>query len=520
MGKKKSRKFTVKTYKTMKGRKLFFIKSKTYIRACCFNRNLKLFKYKSDDPRNISCSIRFKYSIEDVKLAEKEVTKEKSKKKKLWSWLFVLLNIVVVGGILWYQLAHNEVKSFDGLLALNPDWKFLVFAVLLVIASQFLDSSKTCHLLYYSTHRFRPFLSYKSTGLCRYYDALSPMSSGGEPFQIFYMKNRGVRGDVATSIPIVKSLFWQISYVVIGIFLLTFNAKAYISSAPIVVTIAWISIICNLAVLLVILLLSVSKRVGPRIVIGILKLLSKMHIIKNYQLTFRKVMRFVINYQNCMRAFASHFFTVLFQILLASVEIFVSALVPYFIYRLFVPVPVVSMLDIITKTIICNLVSLIIPIPGGSGTAELSFLAMFTGLFPEGTAVWAMLIWRTLTHYSVIIRGISITIYDAVYGNKKSDRLVKSGYFTEKYHFALIKKRKKISNKEDLKQKKLIEEQMKQQAQEQQTIQVEKEKKPIENKKNITKTKSVENQTNKPKENNKNVKTDKTSKKRSNNQKK
>lgn len=504
----------------MKGRKLYFIKSKTYIKSCCFNRNLKFFKYKSDDPRNISCSIKFKYSIEDLKLAEKAVTKEKSKKKKLWSWLFVLLNIVVVGAILWYQLAHNEVKSFDGLLALNPNWKYLVFAVLLVMASQLLEASKTCHLLYYSTHRFRPFLSYKSSGLCRYYDALSPMSSGGEPFQIFYMKNRGVRGDVATSIPIVKSLFWQISYVVIGIFLLIFNAKAYISSAPVVVTIAWISIICNSAVLLVILLLSVSKRIGPKIVIGILKLLSKMHIIKNYQLTFRKVMRFVINYQNCMRAFASHFFTVLFQIILASVEIFVSALIPYFIYRLFVPVPTVPMLDIITKTIICSLVSLIIPIPGGSGTAELSFLAMFTGLFPEGTAVWAMLIWRTLTHYSIIIRGLVITIYDGVYGNKKSDRLVKSGYFTEKYHFALIKKRRIISNKEDLKQKKLLQQQV--QEDEQRLKRDGKQEllsQPSGSEKTNQKSNTIKN-TSKAKSTNKNLKSEKISKNNSKNQKK
>ncbi len=453
MGKKKNQKYTIKSYKTFKGRKLFFIKSKTYIKSCYFNHNQKFFVYKSDDPRNTSCSIRFKYSIEDLKHAEKEVTKEKSKKKKLWSWIFVLLNIAVVGGILWYQLSHNEVKSFNDLLALNPNWAFLVFAVLMVFASQLIESTKTCHLLWVSTHRFRPFLSYKSTSLCRYYDAISPMSSGGEPFQIFYMKNRGIRGEVATSIPIVKSLFWQISNTLIGIILLIFNAKAYVGSAPIIVTIAWISIAGNVFVLLTILLLSVSKRIGPRLVIGILKLLSKMHIIKNYQLTFRKVMRFVINYQNCMRAFASNIFIVFTQLFLAIAENLVFVLIPYFIYRTFVPVPTVSALDIITKTVICNLVSLIIPIPGGSGTAELSFLAMFTSLFPEGTAIWAMLIWRILSYYSIIFRGITVTIYDAVYGNKKSERLVKSGYFTEKFHFAMIKKRRKATTKEDLKLK-------------------------------------------------------------------
>lgn len=455
MAKKKNQKYTIKSYKTIKGRKLFFIKSKAYIKSCYFNHNQKFFIYKSDDPRNISCSIRFKYSIEDLKNAEKQVVKEKSKKKKLWSWLFVLLNIVVVVGIVWYQFKENDVASFDELLALNPNWKYLIVALVLMFSSQILESSKSCHLLWCATHRFRPFLSYKASSLCRYYDAITPMSTGGEPFQIFYMKGRGVRGEVATSVPIVKSLFWQISNTILGIILLIFNAKAYIGSEPIVVTIAWISIAFNTLVLSTILFLSVSKKVGPRIVIGILKLLSKMHIIKNYQLTFRKVMRFVINYQNCMRSFASNFFTVVVQLLLAVLELFASNLIPYFIYRTFVPVPTFSAIDIVTKIFICNMVSLIIPIPGGSGTAELSFLAMFSSLFPQGTVVWAMLIWRVLTYYSILLRGITITIYDGVYGNKKSERLVKSGYFTEKIHFSVIKKRRKVSAKENLKLKEI-----------------------------------------------------------------
>ena len=441
MKKRKQRKYTVKTYKTIKGRQLFFIKSKTYIKSCHFDRNLKFFKYKSSDPRFTSCSIKFKYSLEDLKQAEKRVTKEKTKKKKLWSWLFILLNLIIISVIIYQQFSTNQAVSFEELIALNPNLKYLAFALLLVLADVTVESLKTFHLLYISTHRIRPFLSYKSTQLCRYYDSISPMSTAGEPYQIYYLKSRGVRSEVATSIPIVKSLFWQMAHATIAIVLLTFNAQSYISLNPVVITVAWISIAINFFVLLVVLLLSTSKRVGPRIVIAVLKFLSKLHIIKNYQSTFRKVMRFVINYQTCMRSFATNFFTVACQIILAAGEIFISGLIPYFIYRTFIPDPTISALDIITRTIICNLSSLIIPIPGGSGAAEYSFLEMFSALFTNKTAVWAMLIWRTLTYYLIILRGIVITIYDGVYGNKKSERLVSSGYFNEKIHFAMIKRK-------------------------------------------------------------------------------
>ena len=449
MGKKKQQKFTVKSYKTIKGRQLFFIKSKTYIKSYYFSRNLRLFQYKSNDERNKSCSIRYKYNLEVLKQAEKNVTKEKTKKKKLWSWLFVLLNIAVVVIIFINQFSTGEAAGLPELFQQKANWGYLGVAVLIMISGMIVESSKTYSLIWVTTHRHRPFLSYKSTALCRYYDSISPMSTAGEPFQIYYLKNRGIRGEVATSIPIVKSLFWQIANSVIAASFLIFNSGAYVNKNPLIITIAWISVAFNVLVLLVILLLSISKKIGPRIVIGILKLLSKMHIIKNYQLTFRKVMRFVINYQTCMRAFASNFFTVLIQLILAAAEILIGTLIPYFVYRTFTPIgaELVPVIDIMTMSIISNMVSFVIPIPGGAGVAEFSFLELFGGLFASDVKVWALLLWRILSYYSIIIRGIIITIYDGVYGNKKSEELVKAGYFNEKIHFSMLKRKRNKSNK-------------------------------------------------------------------------
>lgn len=486
MGKKKQQKFTVKSYKTIKGRQLFFIKSKTYIRSYYFNRNKRYFQFSSDSPKFKSCSIKYKYELEDLKLAEKKVTKEKTKKKTLWSWLFVLLNIAVVAGIFINQFASGEAAGIEELFLQKANWGYLGIAVLLMVASMILEACKTYHLIWISTHRHRPFLSYKSTALCKYYDSITPMSSGGEPFQIYYLKNRGIRGEVATSIPIVKSLFWQISNSLIAIIFLVFNSGAYSGKNPLVITIAWISVFLNSLALLAIILLSLSKKVGPKIVIVILKIGAKLHIIKNYQLTFRKVMRFVLNYQNCMRSFATNFFTVLLQIFLATAEVLVSLLVPYFVYRTFAVnlAEYVSAFDVMTMTIICNMTGLIIPIPGGAGVAEFSFLEMFGGLFASDIKVWALLIWRMLSYYSVIIRGILVTIYDGVYGNKKSQALVASGYFNEKIHFSMIKRKKSKSQKTS---NKLERERIAQQQQNEQQLAVQNENQD----QNLVKTKQI-----------------------------
>ena len=73
---------------------------------------------------------------------------------------------------------------------------------------------------------------------------------------------------------------------------------------------------------------------------------------------------------------------------------------------------------------ICDLAVSFIPLPGGSGAAEISFLAIFTSLVPEQTAFWALLFWRLFSYYSFIIQGFIITFVDFVRGKKSNAEVI------------------------------------------------------------------------------------------------
>ena len=76
-------------------------------------------------------------------------------------------------------------------------------------------------------------------------------------------------------------------------------------------------------------------------------------------------------------------------------------------------------LNILVFSVIIELGSSIIPIPGGSGMNEISFTVIFGSIFPEGTVFWGLLVWRFMTYYLYILQGITIVVYDYVHGNKK-----------------------------------------------------------------------------------------------------
>ena len=66
-----------------------------------------------------------------------------------------------------------------------------------------------------------------------------------------------------------------------------------------------------------------------------------------------------------------------------------------------------------------------VPLPGAAGASEGGFLLFFSPFFGAATAV-AMLIWRFLTYYLMLIVGSLIVVFDEVISLKRSKRLSES----------------------------------------------------------------------------------------------
>ena len=65
------------------------------------------------------------------------------------------------------------------------------------------------------------------------------------------------------------------------------------------------------------------------------------------------------------------------------------------------------------------------PIPGGSGMAEVSFAALFSKLFTDGTTFWALILWRVFTYYLFIVIGFIFTLFDSFTKRREKGSLSK-----------------------------------------------------------------------------------------------
>lgn len=381
--------------------------------------------------------------IEDIQMEEaKETVNKQKSKKKYWSYLFLLVNIGVIALILIDQANTQGFSSFSE-LASGIKFNYLYLAILCFPLLTFLESSKFYLLIYKATKRGRHFLSYKVAALGKYYDLITPLGTGGQPFQVYYLNKRSVKAQIATSIPLAKYIFSQIMFVGFAIVVLIASINT-VGNNAVVVSAAWVGVILNFLLLLGVLVLSISKKIGPRIVVGFLKLLNKMHIVKNYEETFQKVMRFVQEYQKSMRYFTSNIFIIGLELLISLLYVIVQATVPFLIFAAFNGFDPTMWWPIVSKLIMLEFAVSFVPLPGGAGAAELSFTAMFATLFNGGAFFWAILIWRGIVYYAFILQGISVIIYDIIRGDRKANRLKKIGFWREKPKKGIFKSKTKL----------------------------------------------------------------------------
>lgn len=347
--------------------------------------------------------------------AEQSVAKLGSRKKKITNLIFFIINIAVLAAVLLFQLLGKEFIPPSG-LTLNWSAFFIILA--LFAAELLCETSTLSYLIKKAVGKLRFALAFKTNAIGRYYDAVTPLATGGQPFQITYLKGHDIPLHSALAIPLAKYVFSQIVWVIVSFvcMIVSLTVAGYASLMSVVSVIGWV---LGSFMLFVTVFLSVSKNTGRKLVVKTLKLLQKMHIVKDYEKQYAKISKQIEDFQSVMQQYAKSpkDFIVLFGLML--LRLFCAHSIPFFIYCLFREYTWDLFIQFYVTTVMINLASSFFPLPGGTGMSELSFNAMFAAYFDGGYLFWALLLYRIMNYYLFLLIGFSTITYDFSYGNRK-----------------------------------------------------------------------------------------------------
>lgn len=340
---------------------------------------------------------------------------------------------MILAGIFLFQFLNEESVSIQDLVMNKIHWWWVAGAVALFLIANFVDGLRVSVAIKKLTGRFRPILGYKSVACCRFYDSMTPLSTGGQPFQIFYLNKRGLNASSATSVPLIKYILSQGMFILVSFFVLVFNGDLLINMSvrPLIITMCYIGLALNLLIVIAIIMLSSSKKIAPKLMLGILKLLKFLHLIKDVQTSFDKVMKLVHEYIAAFKMCMTSWWLIVVEVFLSLLHIALAGSIAFVVYCIFCDFDLSMWFTFFILQLACDLAISFIPIPGGAGTAEISFSALCRPLFVAalgtsagGLFVWAILFYRILTYYGYLIQGGLLLLYDFLIGNKRIETVL------------------------------------------------------------------------------------------------
>lgn len=331
---------------------------------------------------------------------------KKTSKKPLLTIFFILINILVIAITAFSEFGNRE--NALKLSEIHIKWWLLIpaticfiIAISLEIYKYILLLRRTCHFDQLPESKKIPKIARRTVLIGRYYDNITPAAIGGQPFQIYYMNKFNIPHGFATIIPIIGMISGQLGFLIIASLTFLFGSLT-INNATLIATACFGLIFYAFGPITVMIATFLPKTTSEIITLSA-KVLAKLHIIRDKNLTIKKAQYRASHYASCIKTIfkirwlflQTIIFSVLFHLLVCSI--------PFFVLTAFGGH--VDFLPCFVTTVAVTSAVYFIPTPGNAGVAEGAFYIVFSAL-ASGYVFWAMLTWRFFSYYIYIIMGV------------------------------------------------------------------------------------------------------------------
>lgn len=318
---------------------------------------------------------------------------------------FIII-ILITAIILYFALKDNFAEKIGYLFSFDLKW--LILSFLLILAYWFLKGL----VLYYCTSRVNKNYTEKQGIMLmvttQFFHAITPFAAGGQPWQIYKLKKDGLSLGESTNIVIQDFIAYQIALVLLGCVAIISNYTFHIfPSDSLLKKLVTIGFIINTLVVIVLFIVAFSKKWNKKLIDGSISLLHKIKLVKDKEKLLKKSEKFIHNFHNSAIILFKSKFNLFRIIFLNFIALIGQYLIP-FTLLMGLGIYVNPLIVIITSAYVM-LIGSMVPIPGGTGGLEFSFMSFFKNFITGPELSVVMIVWRVVTYYfGIIVGGIAL----------------------------------------------------------------------------------------------------------------
>ncbi len=340
----------------------------------------------------------------DNQESEKEIqTFEKKPASKKSAILNLSLIFIIFLGLFIYMIKVDGMENILHVLS-SVDYTWVLAGLGCLLIHWFCESLNL-HIPIKKIYHDQEFVnSIKVSMIGQLFNNITPFSSGGQPMQAYELNKTGKRVSDSLSAMAIKFIITQTALVVSTLVIVVIEFDFFKTLMQDYLWIAMIGFIVNIIAIIVMILAGLKKEMIIYITNPIVKLLGKIHIIKEEERTIEKLNESIDNFSKQFIIMKSEKTMVIKMFLVAVIQSMAYYSITYMVYRAFGNHGI-SFLQIIPTQAFLLLIMTFIPTPGSGLGAEGGFYLLFNSIFQNGTINMSILFWRMYTFYLPIIVG-------------------------------------------------------------------------------------------------------------------
>ena len=236
------------------------------------------------------------------------------------------------------------------------------------------------------------------------FSCLTPSATGGQPMQIIRLRKSGVSVGKSTAIFTIRFITYQLTIILMTAFLMIFRYRYFAGRVTNLQFLAIIGFVVCLLSVLALIVASIFPKFTKKIISGLVKLLAGLRLIRHPKKMLVRINYVIDDFSNWPTIVAKNKRILWQQCLISFVQMAFYFMIGLFVFRAISPEKV-DLTLVMTAAAMVWMSSAFVPLPGGSGGAESSFLLFFGAVYHHSPLGAALLAWRSVTFYLPIVVG-------------------------------------------------------------------------------------------------------------------
>lgn len=340
-------------------------------------------------------------------------------KKSIKKYFLNVIVILLVGSLsIYFSIGSQLNSTIHSLQNCHMMWLIVVF---ILMAIHYLINAMNLTVfarVYKKDYKLRQGIVNSLAGV--FFNGITPMASGGQFYQVYAFNKQGIKATYSSSILLMVFIVYQSVLVVYTTIIMILRYSYFNSIYSGFFSLAIIGFVINLAVISSLFLGAKSKKLQDFFCNKVIKILAKLHIVKNYYETKTNTQRKLEGFRIELALLQKNRSVLIKSIILNFFKLTLLYSIPFFCAKAMgVNLAWSRFFDLIGITSFVYMISDFVPLPGASGGSEGTFYILLSVFLKSATSA-TLLIWRFSTYYlGLIIGGLAMSFSKELHMSKK-----------------------------------------------------------------------------------------------------